>query len=833
MIDLYGKFAALKLQKIMERYPGRVYSKPKFTALPPFIFSGAEFALIPSRDEPFGLVAVEFGRKGALGVGSRVGGLGQMPGWWFTIESTETKHLLRQFKSAIKTALASTQETRAVMRARSSLQRFPVAQWIKDLEKLQSTSIEMHERVATGTASILSLPLSSPGTGYSTPAMSVYRKSFGLLPLTAPGTSLSIVPSSVVGSRAPSPVRGRMTTASSPAATDSGFSTPTAPRLRGMQSMARMLTPRLKGLAERTADDEASESSISQEPEYFDTSSSDYNVRPSRDQLQQTLASGNQSVLTIDTVVGGRKDYKLQHVDPFFTDPSGFYYSGFERQLDAHKGNLSTAKLCVEDYLKESEKNWFGRLYDAKLHKPVVHTTSDVLSEEFKLSPDHVHPRGIKWVLQAKIGDWPVYAFLLAFGQIIAANSYQITLLTGQNGESAERLYTISSVFLGASIAWWVLFRCAQSVYSLTLPFLFYGLAFFLLGMTPYATTTVGTTWIQNIASGLYAVGSASGFVFFTQNFGSEGGTPVRTWVFRACAIQGTQQIYIAALWYWGSYVSSQTNSGVTTNSMLTSTPIVTAIGVPIAVLMWMVGTVLFIGLPEYYRTKPGDVPAFYGSLLRRKVVVWFFVVVVIQNYWLSAPYGRSWTYLWSSSIAPAWAVAVLAIFFYVVVWAVMLWFFARLSREHSWALPLFAIGLGAPRWCQMLWGTSGMGLYLPWAPGSTDMAGALLGRSLWLWLGVLDTIQGVGFGMMLLQTLARLHMTGTIAAAQVLGSLFTIAARASAPNKVGPGPVFPNLAMNFWEGVYNVWLWIPLVMQLAICVGFFVFFRKEQLFKP
>lgn len=86
LIDLYGKFAALKLAKMMERYPGRVYSKPEFVALPPFLFSGAEFALIPSRDEPFGLVAVEFGRKGALGVGSRVGGLGQMPGWWYPIE---------------------------------------------------------------------------------------------------------------------------------------------------------------------------------------------------------------------------------------------------------------------------------------------------------------------------------------------------------------------------------------------------------------------------------------------------------------------------------------------------------------------------------------------------------------------------------------------------------------------------------------------------------------------------------------------------------------------------------------------------------------------------
>lgn len=78
VIDLYGRLAAIKLDRLMEQYPSRVYSKPEFTQLPPYIFSGAEFALIPSRDEPFGLVAVEFGRKGALGVGARVGGLGNM-----------------------------------------------------------------------------------------------------------------------------------------------------------------------------------------------------------------------------------------------------------------------------------------------------------------------------------------------------------------------------------------------------------------------------------------------------------------------------------------------------------------------------------------------------------------------------------------------------------------------------------------------------------------------------------------------------------------------------------------------------------------------------------
>ena len=69
VIDLYGKFAAIKLARMMQVYPGRVFSNPEFTALPPYIFSGADFALMPSRDEPFGLVAVEFGRKGVLCVG--------------------------------------------------------------------------------------------------------------------------------------------------------------------------------------------------------------------------------------------------------------------------------------------------------------------------------------------------------------------------------------------------------------------------------------------------------------------------------------------------------------------------------------------------------------------------------------------------------------------------------------------------------------------------------------------------------------------------------------------------------------------------------------------
>lgn len=164
VIDLYGRFAAEKLNRLMELYPDRVYSKPEFTALPPYLFSGADFALIPSRDEPFGLVAVEFGRKGALGVGSRLGGLGLMPGWvsislvfvqsatntlqWFPVESMSTGHMMSQLTKTIKLALKSTEEERAILRARSAVQRFPVVEWRQRMEDFHKRSINSSRHIA-------------------------------------------------------------------------------------------------------------------------------------------------------------------------------------------------------------------------------------------------------------------------------------------------------------------------------------------------------------------------------------------------------------------------------------------------------------------------------------------------------------------------------------------------------------------------------------------------------------------------------------------------------------------------------------------------------------
>jgi len=205
--------------------------------------------------------------------------------------------------------------------------------------------------------------------------------------------------------------------------------------------------------------------------------------------------------------------------------------------------------------------------------------------------------------------------------------------------------------------------------------------------------------------------------------------------------------------------------------------------------------------------------------------------MVILQNYWMSAPTGRSWAYLWSSTHAPAWAILILLLFFFILIWALFLWLFGHLSKSDSWVIPVFAIGLGAPRWCQMLWGISNIGLYVPWA--GSPIVSTLLGRSLWLWLGVLDAVQGVGFGMILLQTLTRLHVTFTLVAAQVTGSLVTIVARATAPNKIGPGTVFPDFSGGWRDGFGEFSFWLGLGCQGIVCIGFFVFFRKEQLFKP
>jgi alpha-1,3-glucan synthase len=110
----------------------------------------------------------------------------------------------------------------------------------------------------------------------------------------------------------------------------------------------------------------------------------------------------------------------------------------------------------------------------------------------------------------------------LALGQIIASNSYQITLLTGEIGQTADKLYTIAGIYLAFSIFWGVLTRYVRLLHLLTIPFFLYGLAFLLVGTSPFVQNLNSRYWVQNVATGLYAAASASGSLFFAFNFGDE-----------------------------------------------------------------------------------------------------------------------------------------------------------------------------------------------------------------------------------------------------------------------------------------------------------------------
>ena len=119
----------------------------------------------------------------------------------------------------------------------------------------------------------------------------------------------------------------------------------------------------------------------------------------------------------------------------------------------------------------------------------------------------------------------------------------------------------------------------------------------------------------------------------------------------------------------------------------------------------------------------------------------------------------------------PKWQIALLIVIFFLGVWAAMLAVLTHFSKVHTWLLPVFAVGLGAPRWCQVSSTTVsksfGRLLRRKWEDALVHISSThpisleqvrqnpYLGISLWLWLGVLDAIQGVGLGMILLQVIS------------------------------------------------------------------------------
>jgi hypothetical protein len=60
------------------------------------------------------------------------------------------------------------------------------------------------------------------------------------------------------------------------------------------------------------------------------------------------------------------------------------------------------------------------------------------------------------------------------------------------------------------------------------------------------------------------------------------------------------------------------------------------------------------------------------------------------------------------------------------------------------------------------------------------------------------------------------MHICFTLLVSQVLGSIATICARAFAPNRIGPGPISPDITAGA-SALGNAWFWIALIFQLII----------------
>ena len=79
--DAHGAYAKHKLQRLQAsgRCAGRLFVYADILAMPPGLKLACNFCLMPSRDEPFGYVDIEFAWCPAVVVGSLRGGLGKAP----------------------------------------------------------------------------------------------------------------------------------------------------------------------------------------------------------------------------------------------------------------------------------------------------------------------------------------------------------------------------------------------------------------------------------------------------------------------------------------------------------------------------------------------------------------------------------------------------------------------------------------------------------------------------------------------------------------------------------------------------------------------------------
>mmetsp|Transcript_35793 Transcript_35793/g.82138 ORF Transcript_35793/g.82138 Transcript_35793/m.82138 type:complete len:1348 (+) Transcript_35793:167-4210(+) len=130
--DAYGVYARWKLEGMVAsaKYQGQLYVCFQYVEVPPALYFAADFCVTPSRDEPFGYADIEFACRGALCIGAAVGGLGKVPGFYYTVDDKENDSQLREgLREAMRLALQQSTYDLEALRKHASEIGFPVHRW--------------------------------------------------------------------------------------------------------------------------------------------------------------------------------------------------------------------------------------------------------------------------------------------------------------------------------------------------------------------------------------------------------------------------------------------------------------------------------------------------------------------------------------------------------------------------------------------------------------------------------------------------------------------------------------------------------------------------------
>ncbi|KAA1127834.1 Cell wall alpha-1,3-glucan synthase ags1 [Puccinia graminis f. sp. tritici] len=521
VIDLYGKLAALKLNRLMEIYPGRVFSKPVFTSLPDFVFSGGDFALIPSRDEPFGLVASN------------------------SAQGDSTAHLHSQFAKTLKAALESPEEERALLRARSAHQRFPVLEWRIKMEDIHSRSVRASRKYAGRLASNIDpigaiKPDESPSpsndqgvTCGAHPSSSASHKTGGMHSSSTENQPDAL--GSHLNQTRPSLDVSRMLSSSNKLA------------VQLSEAVKRLMITKNGNQSSRPSEIHSA---------HVDDSSTPSERPPNDDQeilnsivtLEKINNNADEHNLADFQRTFSRQDDKnspLNQAVKDFTDEDGKASQDFVRRLQKLDVSNSQTELCIATYIVAAHKAHFnevrkGTLALAKTKfassptlsvtsimprtmlgggiNPHINNLSDQAKNEKNDTLDVTTALSMNlWQirLQRRVFGWPIYTILLAVGQILGATSFQLSLLSGTSSNGSFDFYVIGAVNILGSASWYGLSCRKPATWSLSMPWIFFGLAFVFIGLPSLSENLKQYSRRHPLAvaaSGFYSFASSAGF---------------------------------------------------------------------------------------------------------------------------------------------------------------------------------------------------------------------------------------------------------------------------------------------------------------------------------